>query len=138
MRISDWSSDVCSSDLQAERRQIVARHIIVAFAHLRADRGWRGVEDIDPMLVDDLPEAVVVGVVRHTLEHQGCRAILERAVDDIAVAGDPADVGAAPENLARAVVEAVVRSEEHPSELQSLMRISYAVFFLKKKKQQTS
>src|SRR3546814_3073949 len=114
MRISDWSSDVCSSDLQAERRQIVARHIIVAFAHLRADRGRRGVEDIDPMLVDDLPEAVVVGVVRHTLEHQGCRAILERAVDDIAVAG---------------------RSEEHTSELQSLMRISYAVFCLKKKTQ---
>src|SRR3546814_16183979 len=61
------------------------------------------------MLVDDLPEAVVVGVVRHTLEHQGCRAILERAVDDIAVAGDPADVGAAPENLARATVEAVMK-----------------------------
>src|SRR3546814_4108924 len=33
---------------------------------------------------------------------------------------------------------AVVRSEEHTSELQSLMRISYAVFCLKKKKQQTN
>src|SRR3546814_2267065 len=33
---------------------------------------------------------------------------------------------------------AVVRSEEHTSELQSLMRISYAVFCLKKKKKQTS
>src|SRR3546814_3305685 len=32
----------------------------------------------------------------------------------------------------------VVRSEEHTSELQSLMRISYAVFCLKKKKRQTS
>src|SRR3546814_5446791 len=36
---------------------------------------------------------------------------------------------------AQAVVEAVARSEEHTSELQSLMRISYAVFCLKKKKQ---
>src|SRR3546814_3016214 len=33
------------------------------------------------------------------------------------------------------LVEAVLRSEEHTSELQSLMRISYAVFCLKKKKQ---
>src|SRR3546814_1256007 len=38
------------------------------------------------------------------------------------------------ENLAR--FQAAVRSEEHTSELQSLMRISYAVFCLKKKKQQ--
>src|SRR3546814_3212901 len=35
-------------------------------------------------------------------------------------------------------LEAAWRSEEHTSELQSLMRISYAVFCLKKKKQQTS
>src|SRR3546814_3942858 len=37
-------------------------------------------------------------------------------------------------NLARRDVEALGRSEEHTSELQSLMRISYAVFCLKKKK----
>src|SRR3546814_5560674 len=36
--------------------------------------------------------------------------------------------------LAQAVGEAFLRSEEHTSELQSLMRISYAVFCLKKKK----
>src|SRR3546814_9728199 len=36
-----------------------------------------------------------------------------------------------------AVVHALVRSEEHTSELQSLMRISYAVFCLKKKKKTT-
>src|SRR3546814_8424515 len=70
---------------QAERAEIMAGHIIVAFPHQRADRGRRGVEDVHPMLVDDLPEADVVGVIRYTLEHQGCRAILERAVDDLAV-----------------------------------------------------
>src|SRR3546814_3577168 len=37
----------------------------------------------------------------------------------------------------RAEAEAALRSEEHTSELQSLMRISYAVFCLKKKKQFT-
>src|SRR3546814_13379222 len=66
------------------------------------------------MRVDYLTEAVSVGVMRYTLELQGCRAILERAVDDIAVAGDPADVGAAPENLARAIVEAVMNGAGGP------------------------
>src|SRR3546814_1069480 len=40
------------------------------------------------------------------------------------------------QNLAAAGAEEVSRSEEHTSELQSLMRISYAVFCLKKKKKQ--
>src|SRR3546814_1210316 len=40
--------------------------------------------------------------------------------------------------IAADLVEAVVRSEEHTSELQSLMRISYAVFCLKKKKNSMS
>src|SRR3546814_9770094 len=40
------------------------------------------------------------------------------------------------ENIATAFANTVVRSEEHTSELQSLMRISYAVFCLKKKKKQ--
>src|SRR3546814_4670217 len=39
-----------------------------------------------------------------------------------------------PESLEIRAGETVRRSEEHTSELQSLMRISYAVFFLKKKK----
>src|SRR3546814_11675187 len=64
---------------QAQRRQVVARHIIVALAHQRADRGRRGVEDVDLVLVDDLPEAVVVGMVGHALEHQARRAILKRS-----------------------------------------------------------
>src|SRR3546814_6973619 len=40
--------------------------------------------------------------------------------------------------IARAIGEPALRSEEHTSELQSLMRISYAVFCLKKKKKETS
>src|SRR3546814_9376163 len=43
----------------------------------------------------------------------------------------------APELLAAGVADASGRSEEHTSELQSLMRISYAVFCLKKKKPNT-
>src|SRR3546814_2582069 len=45
-----------------------------------------------------------------------------------------ADVDAAAANKGAAGAERLKRSEEHTSELQSLMRISYAVFCLKKKK----
>src|SRR3546814_9432072 len=49
--------------------------------------------------------------------------------------GPPVDIGAAKDEVARGNVDqrALFRSEEHTSELQSLMRISYAVFCLKKK-----
>src|SRR3546814_13273810 len=56
-----------------------------------------------------------------TLFRSAVRAGIDEAVDDILGAGDRADAVRA-------------RSEEHTSELQSLMRISYAVFCLKKKK----
>ena len=46
-----------------------------------------------------------VRVVRHALEHQRRRAVRERAVHDVGVAGDPADVGRAPVDLAVAIVE---------------------------------
>lgn len=60
------------------------------------------------MLGDDLPEAPVVRVVGHALEHDDCRAVRERAVDEIGVAGDPAHVRRAPEDVAGLVIEDVV------------------------------
>src|SRR3546814_10238278 len=58
---------------------------------------------------------------------------------DLALAGaDAANlVGVAAHRLAGEVVDHPLRSEEHTSELQSLMRISYAVFCLKKKTRTT-
>src|SRR3546814_3870062 len=103
MRISDWSSDVCSSDLE-----------VVAQAARQA------------AAVD--PDATVARLHVETAETTG----RERAVR-IRGAGGEVAIGAAE----RAVVPAgavAARSEEHTSELQSLMRISYAVFCLKKKK----
>ena len=76
-----------------------------AFAHQRADRGWRGVEDVDLVLVADLPEARKIRVVRHAFEHQRRRAVGQRAVDDVAVTGDPAHVGRAPVDVAVVIVE---------------------------------
>jgi hypothetical protein len=81
---------------------------LVALAHQRADRGGGGVELVDGMLFADLPEAARIGIGRHALEHQRRRAVRERAVDDVAVAGDPADIGGAPEDVALVVVERVL------------------------------
>ena len=90
---------------QAQRRARGLLHRFFARLHQRADRGRRGVEDVDLVLVDHLPEARHRRIVRHALEHQRGRAVRERAVENIAVARDPADVGGAPVDVAVVVVE---------------------------------
>src|SRR3546814_4791453 len=99
MRISDWSSDVCSSDLDrgscrrcADRLAIgpLAGHLALAPARPDVPRNSGGVQEHH----SDFKQAPGLNFGR--LDYQ--------------------------------------RSEEHTSELQSLMRISYAVFCLKKKK----
>src|SRR3546814_8415189 len=111
MLISDWSSDVCSSDLLVPG-QVLAhrdRHEAALARHLAQY----------PLVVvlvqlDELRQRV-----QHPLDVAGVLAHHHDA-EILAVSG---------ERQAEAV-----RSEEHTSELQSLMRISYAVFCLKKKK----
>src|SRR3546814_10921333 len=122
MRISDWSSDVCSSDLPevlGEQPVEQARDCGAVFGVGRLQRqvalavGAHGAvvevgrADAQQAVVDDHHigvdhDALARRVARHRREHQ-----LHALAD---------------------------RSEEHTSELQSLMRISYAVFCLKKKK----
>src|SRR3546814_3597589 len=104
LRISDWSSDVCSSDLI--RDDVVHRLQPDGEAHhLRAGAGGGELR-------------VVELAVRRRGGVQDQRAHV-------------ADVGEVRQQLAALHH---LRSEEHTSELQSLMRISYAVFCLKKKK----
>src|SRR3546814_4199323 len=109
MRIRDWSSDVCSSDLSAHLA--AARH-----------RGDRGVGPEDRPLPDHSRSDAHVGLWRRTCR-AGAGALLL----------SPRGAGRARHRLRHAL-----RSEEHTSELQSLMRISYAVFCLKKKKNTTN
>src|SRR3546814_10491355 len=95
MRISDWSSDVCSSDLGMRDALVAAScavdwcvdadHIIFGQTHSHASADLQGLW------------------------------------------------GGVPQDWIDNVLYAGARSEEHTSELQSLMRISYAVFCLKKK-----
>src|SRR3546814_1399539 len=103
MRISDWSSDVCSSDL---RHHSLARRT-------------------DPLRSRPVRRA----------DESVARAFVRLVVQPLRAAGRVSrrhhEPAAAHRDIDRLLVD---RSEEHTSELQSLMRISYAVFCLKKKK----
>src|SRR3546814_6138701 len=114
MRISDWSSDVCSSDLHG----LFADY---AFALHRMARA-AAVGD-DPVPRQQLHRLRALILDPHVIGPEpapACRLRLlgqiahRHANDDAMRLGD-------------------IRSEEHTSELQSLMRISYAVFCFKKK-----
>src|SRR3546814_985943 len=123
MRISDWSSDVCSSDLLREE-QYVGHHIIpLVREHLT------GPTETGLGLVDDEEHAATLAMRLERFE------IADGQIDD--AAGTQHGLGDKRGEIARrlAIQQVEARSEEHTSELQSLMRISYAVFCLKKKTQ---
>src|SRR3546814_5984320 len=109
MRISDWSSDVCSSDRAAGHLPADAP-VHPGGDVLRLDLRASGLGVERGVRRDDRPVA--------SLDHQVLRP--DRPVPG--VAGRPQHAATAD------------RSEEQTSELQSLMRISYAVFCLQKKK----
>src|SRR3546814_3354323 len=109
MRISDWSSDVCSSDLQ----------------HLIRLREWD--EDRHAALGEELTEKVRTAAKEG--EAVGALGQSKPSVREMFE-------GVFKEPDWRVIEQR--RSEEHTSELQSLMRISYAVFCLKKKKPKNS
>ena len=91
--------------------------MVIARPHQRADRGGRGVEDVDLVLVAYLPEAAGVRIGRHAFEHQRGRAIGQRSVDDIAVSGDPAHIGGAPVHIALVIIEHVLMRHRGPDEI---------------------
>src|SRR3546814_9331218 len=124
MRISDWSSDVCSSDLSALaalRAQLNAdpRYPRVTVSHLllkAIGNTLAGMPEINRIWLDDRElalDGVDVGLVADTPD--GLRIPVVRDV-----AARPLDA------VAAAARDRVERSEEHTSELQSLMRLSYA------------
>ena len=101
---------------RAEQPQRLARGLLhrrVAGLHQRPDRGRCGVDDVDLVLVADLPEARHAGIVRHALEDHRGGAVGERSVDDVAVAGHPADIGGAPIDVAVVVIENILVRHRH-------------------------
>src|SRR3546814_10499202 len=120
MRISDWSSDVCSSDLSA-----VTDHL---WAHLLSDRKGTG---FCLTTQPALPHGD--GRMRYG-ETFGRWIPSEKIAHHNSTSFATASSFQRPRTLDhRGAKHETIRSEEHTSELQSLMRISYAVFCLKKK-----
>src|SRR3546814_8802212 len=107
MRISDWSSDVCSSDLRAEINQVIyyglclpANNLVLPDSPLYKPAYGEAYTAFDPAKANALLDEI---------------GLTKRNSDGYRLLPDG-------------------RSEEHPSELQSLLRISSAVFCLKNKK----
>src|SRR3546814_7952433 len=128
MRISDWSSDVCSSDLgeaasQLDRPEDARRWYQTAAAYPATLYGQLAGQR---MASEWTPPAVALLVIPAAK-----RAAFE--AKDIVQAVRLLDVLEQPRLQDLFVARLRQRSEEHTSELQSLMRTSYAVFCLKKK-----
>src|SRR3546814_10383284 len=111
MRISDWSSDMCSSDLE----ELARLHEILQTLPPKCREAFelKKFQDFSQRRI-----AEHMGIAESTVEKH-----LAKALRLVSEAMKQAPAGA----------ENGKRSEEHTSELQSLMRISYAVFCLKKK-----
>src|SRR3546814_4013480 len=111
MRISDWSSDVCSSDLSLVRscRGLVKMSVVLPYS-TKVPRWKKAVRC-------DTRAACCMLWVTITIAYLPRSSWISSSIFAVAI-GSSAEQG---------------RSEEHTSELQSLMRISYAVFCLKKK-----
>src|SRR3546814_2081825 len=125
MRISDWSSDVCSSDLESQPADLADQMKLIA-GKLAFPR-W------DTAPVERLRVGYLTG---YDLNDATPNAVIERNLQGWLADGDsrwaPPD-RAAIEALTPVAFKAfwaprLARSEEHTSELQSLMRTSYAVF----------
>src|SRR3546814_10190237 len=152
MRISDWSSDVCSSDLplryhphrpqariegacQLTRERIVVQRQTLRRARIgqRPDDGTAPARERQhrqrPGRQEALPRGVFVRLSGFDVRHHAALAVVvaaDLAARELAQCG----FGAVRRNRHARIdaTTAVQRSEEHTSELQSLMRISYAVF----------
>src|SRR3546814_3304379 len=116
MRISDWSSDVCSSDLSGEPFPF--------WGHGGGERPFLLRRGRRPHGPDDLPERRL------------CEWRIRRVQPTWKLAGNGSVGGQMLTGIPRVWQFRRGKSEEHTSELQSLMRISYAVFCLKTKKTQ--
>src|SRR3546814_3281028 len=118
MRISDWSSDVCSSDL----------------GEIGMSTAWRISDAVPaPRSFEFRKRALHVGAAIgiHPIAHDEIYYVVSGTG---IVRSDDAEKDLKP-GMAAWLYKGARGSEEHTSELQSLMRISYAVFCLKKKKQ---
>src|SRR3546814_4015797 len=139
MRMSDWSSDVCSSDLSLRFHPrgyyrpdehsptetwpaMIAAVTDLAGRITGAHRTWLAPDGSDKAPIDT-PRRAMGDLLGH--------AVRFGVTGEVMAAGEGIETML---SLRMALPTMPMRSEEHTSELQSLMRHSYAVFCLKKKK----
>src|SRR3546814_6271144 len=123
MRISDWSSDVCSSDLPVTEEVLSnpPRGEWVNWRQSRGASGYSPLDQINSSNVGTLRLAWSLSIPGGPLE---TAPLVHDGIMFVPTAGA----------RVQAIDAKTGRSEEHTSELQSLMRISYAVFCLKPQK----
>src|SRR3546814_2342251 len=125
MRISDWSSDVCSSDLQGHQALNFSRNaalwiiiVLLLFALFN-------------FFQSNMSRTTQEGIPYSTfLDNVQCARVTSVSLQGTDISGVDSE---ARSFTTRATDTLVGRSEEHTSELQSLMRISYAVLCLHNK-----
>src|SRR3546814_7428878 len=113
MRISDWSSDVCSSDLACA--PAASRSLF--FRRSEVDLSWPQAARMSS------PRVVRTGAEMCAADSRSAKRVMVAAPEHSKKEPGQGLKG----------IRFTLRSEEHTSELQSLMRISYAVFCLKTK-----
>src|SRR3546814_1668997 len=123
MRISDWSSDVCSSDLQPTVSSTCMNPAPQRFCKTT-------VSDEPIALLGRQRKSAGRTLSKLFWKPASQNGMPRTSLEKIRRSCGSAMPGSAP------ATRTPSRSEEHTSELQSLMRISYAVFCLKKKKQE--
>src|SRR3546814_4386685 len=126
LRISDWSSDVCSADLGLFGPRLAGRG-----QHVDRDDRRQQPDDDDDDHQFDQSEAVFGGTPQRREAVFGGTPTKSEAVFGGTSTKSEAVFGG---TSTKSEAEFGGRSEEHTSELQSLMRIKYAVFCLNKKK----
>src|SRR3546814_6275374 len=139
MRISDWSSDVCSSDLAMPA---AARAPTGGFASKRpapAERAFTSpaieaeISRVKAKIADPELAWLFENCYPNTLDTTVQAGTLDGRPDTFVITGDIEAMWLRDSSAQVQPYIPLVRSAEHTSELQSLMRLSYAVFCLKKK-----
>src|SRR3546814_3980185 len=125
MRISDWISDVCSSDLSE-------RILFYTGVSHKIGEVHDGAATMDWM-EQEQERGITITSAATTAFWSGMDKSMPQHRFNIIDTPGHVDFTIEVERSLRVLDGAVFRSEEHTSELQSLMRISYAVFCLKKK-----
>ncbi|MGY3427087.1 hypothetical protein ACVWZW_007591 [Bradyrhizobium sp. F1.13.4] len=115
---------LAGQEQRAERREVVLpdEFSFRIFFPYRAERGRRSEEGDSLVLADHAPERAGIGRAdRLALIHDRGRAVQQRAVDDVAVADHPADVGAAPPDLTRLDAIEVEHGPFHRDEMAAIV-----------------